>query len=207
MLKVNDLKINDGERAILTVPYLHLPARTSALIVGANVEGRSLLLRTIHGEYRQLEGNILIKDESIHSRKIKRKTILVQPEVHLLAKKTIRENLCIPMHKLTQRQIERAEQLGDILGLREYLDSPVIRLTYSQKIMVEIIRAVIQLPFAILIDDIDVYFDSRRYEKVLETLKVAMESGTAVLATAKCKLDGFDRYYRIDQGMVVEDES
>ncbi len=207
MLKINDLKIFADDRQILSVPELHLPSRTSGLLTGGNRSGRSLLLRAIHGEYRSIDGEILVKDESIRSRKVKRKTILIQPEIHLLEKKSVRDNLCIPLPKLTPRQNERVEQLSQIVGIDGLLDTPVGRLSYSEKIMFEMIRAVVQLPFAILIDDLDVFFDKEQYGKVMQMLRVAVDGGTAILATAKSKLDEFDRYFQIEQRILREESA
>ncbi len=205
MLKINDLKVFANDTEILSVPELHIPSRTCGLLAGGNSAGRSLLMRAIHGEYKKVDGNILIKDESIHSRKVKRKTILIQPEIHLLEKKSVRENLRIPLLKLTARQNERVKQLSEMVGLADRLDSPVCRLGYSEKIIIEMIRAVVQLPFAILIDDIDIYFDTERYQSVMKMLRIACDGGTAILATAKSRLDGFGRYYHIEQGILREE--
>ncbi len=207
MLKINDLKIFADDARILSVPELHIPSRTSGLLTGGNRSGRSLLLRAIHGEYRGIDGDIMIKDESIRSRKVKRKTILIQPEIHLLDRKSVRDNLRIPLPKLTARQSERVDQLSRIVGIEMLLDVPAGRLSYSEKIMVEMVRAVVQLPFAILIDDIDVYFDTEQYLKVMQMLRVAVDGGTAILATAKSKLDEFDRYFLIEQGILREEKA
>jgi len=70
--------------------------------------------------------------------------------------------------------------------------------------MLELIRAVIQLPYIILIDDIDSYFDEVKLKKAFEILDYATNNGSCVLITNRRKLDHIEHNFRIQKGKLVK---
>jgi len=67
----------------------------------------------------------------------------------------------------------------------------------------ELIRATVQLPYLILVDDMDNYFDAVKLKTATEILSYATKNGSSVLVTSKQKLEDFNAYYRIQNKKLV----
>jgi hypothetical protein len=70
--------------------------------------------------------------------------------------------------------------------------------------MVELIRAAIQLPYIILIDDLDMYFDDIKLNQMMGIFEYATNNGSCILATTKQRLDNFELNFRIQKGILVK---
>ena len=123
---------------------------------------------------------------------------------HLLLNESVWKNIIIPLPKVTARQKQKIMELCIISQLGDKIGSKVKALSFSSKKFIELIRAVIQLPQIILIDDLENYFDDKNLIKALEICNFALNSGTSLIATSKRKLDNFDTHYRIQNNKVVK---
>jgi len=173
-------------------------------IFGNNDTGRSLLLRSIHGDYFDYGGQIMIKDKSALFYKKKKKTILINNTSHLLVNESVWKNIIIPLPKITARQKQKIMELCVLAKLGDKIGLKVKTLSSSSKKFIELIRAVIQLPQIILVDDLENYFDDKNMITALEICNFALNSGTSVIATSKKKLDNFDVNYRIQDSKMVK---
>jgi len=197
MLKIENLTINLENRHLFTINELVVGNGEIVNIAGNNSTGKSLFLKAIHGDYSKYMGTISIKENTpIFSRK-KRDTLILEITPHLLDNESVWKNMVLPLTKITPRIRQKLNELGEIANLNDKISLKSKTLSYSEKKFVELIRAVIQLPKLILIDDLDNFFDELHLGKALKIIDYAKNSGTCVIVTSKNKLAGYDKNYRL----------
>jgi len=197
MLKIENLTINLESRHLFTINELVIGNGEMVNITGNNSTGKTLLLKAIHGEFSKYLGSISIKENTpIFSRK-KRDTLMLEITPHLLDNESLWKNMVLPLTKITPRIRQKLTELGEIANLNDKISSKSKTLSYSEKKFVELIRAVIQLPKLILIDDMDNFFDDIHLGKAHKIIEYAKNSGTCVIVTSKNRLDGYDKNYRL----------
>ena len=204
MLKIEGFSLSRDNKKFMLINEMLIGSGVKINIFGNNNTGRSLLLRSIHGDYYNFGGKILIKDKPLLFYKKKKKTILIDNTSHLLMDETVWKNIIIPLPKITARQKQKIVELCMLSQLGDKIGNKVKTLSYSSKKFIELIRAVIQLPQIILIDDLENYFDDKNITIALEICNFALNSGASLITTSKRKLNNFDSYYRIQDKKVVK---
>ena len=122
----------------------------------------------------------------------------------ILENETIWKNLILPFPQMSARTRQKIGQFCDRTGLNELLTTKADRNSSSTLKLVEIIRAVIQLPYIILIDDFDLYFDEHKRKQVCEILDHAASNGTCIIVTSKQKLTDFELNFHIHDNKLVK---
>ncbi len=204
MLKIEGFSLSRENEKFMLINEMLIGSGMRVNIFGNNDTGRSLLLRSIHGEYYNFGGQILIKDKPLLFYKKKKKTILIDNTSHLLMNESVWKNIIIPLPKVTARQKQKILELCMTSQLGDKIGNKVKTLSSSSKKFIELIRAVIQLPQIILVDDFENYFDDKNMITALEICNFALNSGASLIATSKRKLDNFDTHYRIQDNKVVK---
>ncbi len=204
MLRIDNLEIAINDEVLLKTDYFNLNAGEKAAIIGNNDSGKSLLLKAIHGDFSKFTGNIFIKEKSSIFYKKRKQTILVDSVNRILENEDLWKNLTLPLPGVSSRTTQKIKQFCEKAGLDMLLKSKAKTTSFSTQKMIEVIRAVIQLPYIILIDDIDMFFDSNKLNHVLDILDYATNNGSCVLVTAKQKMDNFDLNYRIQNHNLVK---
>jgi ABC-type nitrate/sulfonate/bicarbonate transport system ATPase subunit len=203
MLKIENFTLSfENERFMLIDDILFAGGKKINLFAD-NSSGKTLLLRSIHGDFTKFEGSILIKEKPPLFYKKRKKTILVENQVHLLMNESIWKNITLPLENISSRQKQKITDLCSLAGLSEKIGTKVNKLPFSSQKFVELIRAVIQLPYLILIDDMDNFFDGKNLLKALEISEYALNSGSSLLATSKNKMEHFDITCRVQDKRVV----
>ena len=204
MLKVEGFSLSRGNEKFMLINEMLIGSGTRVNIFGNNDTGKSLFLRSIHGDYQDFGGQILIKDKPALFYKKKKKTILIDNTSHLLIDESVWKNIILPLPKITARQKQKIMELCMTSQLGDKIGNKVRNLSFSSKKFIELIRAVIQLPQIILIDDLDNYFDDKNLVIALEICNFAINSGASLITTSNRKLDNFDTHYRIQDSKVVK---
>ena len=203
MLKIENFTLSfENERFMLIDDILFAGGKKINLFAD-NSSGKTLLLKSIHGDFTKFEGSILIKEKPPLFYKKRKKTILVENQVHLLMNESVWKNITLPLENISSRQKQKITDLCAINGLSEKIGTKVNKLSFSSQKFVELIRAVIQLPYLILIDDMDNFFDGKNLLKALEICEYALNSGSSLLATSKNKMEHFDITCRVQDKRVV----
>ena len=204
MLRIHDFDLfADGNR-LFSISDLHLEKGKTAIVFGNNDTGKSLFLKTVHGDYSDYKGDIYIKENPAIIYKKRKKTILIENTVHLLPEKTIWENIIIPLARISPKIKEAITDLTKDAGLGEIYGTKIKVLSFSSQKLVELIRAAIQTPYLILIDDFDNFFDEIKLIKAAEILDYALKKGSSVLAAAKTRPENFQIVYRIQNNEMVK---
>jgi ABC-type methionine transport system ATPase subunit len=203
MLKIENFTLSfENERFMLIDDILFTGGKRINLFAD-NSTGKTLLLRSIHGDFTKFEGSILIKEKPPLFYKKRKKTILIENHIHLLMNESVWKNITLPLENMSSRQKQKITDLCSIAELNEKIGTKVNKLPFSSQKFVELIRAVIQLPYLILIDDMDNFFDGKNLLKALEICEYALNSGSSLFATSKNKMEHFDITCRVQDKRVV----
>ena len=203
MLKIENFALCfENERFMLIDEVLFASGKKINLFAD-NSSGKTLLLKSIHGDFTKFEGSILIKEKPPLFYKKRKKTILVENHTHLLMNESVWKNIVLPLENISSRQKQKITDLCAIAGLNEKIGIKINCLPFSSQKFVELIRAVIQLPYLILTDDMDNFFDGKNLLKALEICEYALNSGSSLLATSKNKMEHFDITCRVQDKRVV----
>ncbi|OPX29735.1 MAG: hypothetical protein B1H06_00985 [Candidatus Cloacimonas sp. 4484_143] len=204
MLKIENFAVTLQERRFMIIDKMQVENGKKVLIFGDNEAGRTLLMKSIQGNFKHHTGTIHIKEKPLSYFKKRMSSILIENMPHLLPAESVWKNITLPLEKVTSRHKSRLLELLNMAGLQEFSNTKVSKLSFSNHKIIELIRASIQLPHLILIDDIDNFFDEKRLIQALQICDYATNTGTSLLATSKRKLDHFDQYYRIQDKKMVK---
>jgi len=166
-------------------------------LLGENGAGKSTLVKILYGIYFPDEGEILVEGSKavfynpIDS--IKKGIVMVSQIPQLIDRLSIRENLAIGLSILgfnklanTSRIDKLVREVGEKVGIRIDPGAKTWKLTYTQKQMVEIVRAFLLNAKMIMLDEALTYLpleERRRFYSVLEVFK--KNGGTSLVITHK----------------------
>jgi len=136
--------------------------------------------------------------------KKRKKTILLGNEMHLLPNETLWNNIILPFEKISKQQKIRIFEMLKTVELSPKIGIKVKHLSSSACKFIELIRAVVQKPYLILLDDMDHFFDSQNFLKALDLCQFAISGGTSIIATSKYRLENFDDYYQANDRKLVK---
>jgi molybdate transport system ATP-binding protein len=197
MLKIENFSINAQESNVFTIDKFLAENAKKVNIVGSNRTGKTIFFKAVHGEYFDFSGDIYIKEKPPVFYKKRKKTMLIENIPHLLPEDSVWKNITLPIIKVTSGQKEKIPELCQMAELGEIYGRRVKHLSHSSQKFVELIRAVIQLPYIILIDDADSFFDEINLLKMHRICNYAIDNGTTLLVSSKRKLENFDLYFRV----------
>lgn len=203
MLKIENFALCFKNERFMLIDEVLFASGKKINLFADNSSGKTLLLKSIHGDFTKFEGSILIKEKPPLFYKKRKKTILVENHTHLLMNESVWKNIVLPLENISSRQKQKITDLCTIVGLSEKIGTKVNKLPFSSQKFVELIRAVIQLPYLILIDDMDNFFDGKNLLKALDICEYALNSGSSLLATSKNKMEHFDITCRVQDKRVV----
>ena len=204
MLKIENFIINAQENKVFALEYLKIENSVKANIIGSNRSGKSIFFKAIHGDYHDFSGDIYIKEKPVIFYKKRKKTILIESVSHLLQEDSIWKNISLPIVKVTARQKEKIMELCGIAELGEIYGRKVKNISFSSQKFVELIRAVIQLPYIILIDDVDNFFDDVNMIQMHRICDYALQNGSTIIVSSKQRLENFHIAYRIQNKEIVK---
>ncbi len=202
MLKIEHFALSLEKERLMVIEEISLSSGKKVLFFGNNETGKTLFLKSIHGDFSKFEGNILIEEKPLSFYKKKKQSFLLENTTHLLPDETVWKNIILPLPKVSGHIKKKIIELCFVAGLHKKIQSKVKDLSYSSQKFIELIRAVIQLPSIILIDDVDHFFDGKNLLKAFDVCEFAINSGSSIVATSKTKLENFDMYYRIQDRKV-----
>lgn len=148
-------------------------------IVGKTASGKSTLLRLMNGFIEADEGNIYIDAELLDKKsrsRLVQETSMIFQSYNLLSNLSVIENVMLP-NKLRkedkQCSRERAYELLEFVGLREFADSSINTLSGGGKQRVAIARSLMTRPQIILCDEPTSALDDATTYGILKLLKEA----------------------------------
>ena len=186
-LEVRDLHLPIGGQEILKGVNVTVAADGIACILGSNGVGKTTLMRTIGGVYRNAQGSVRVAGVDITNRpphEIVRAGVSQAPEGrHIFGSMTVEENLRIgalsrPTGELRQN-IDRVCSLFPIL--RERLRQKGGSLSGGEQQMLCIGRALMAAPKLLMLDEPSLGLAPMVVRTIFALLEEIRRSGTAIL--------------------------
>lgn len=149
-------------------------------IIGMSGAGKSTLVRCMNFLEQPASGNVLIKGRALGGlkekelRKQREQIGMIFQHFNLLMQKSVLENVCFPMYiqgKKKKEAREKAEELLEIVGLKEKANAFPSQLSGGQKQRVAIARALATSPKILLCDEATSALDPQTTASILELLQ------------------------------------
>ena len=149
-------------------------------IIGMSGAGKSTLVRCMNFLEQPSEGRVLIDGKSLgyfsekELRKQRESIGMIFQHFNLLMQKSVLENVCFPLYiqgKKKQEARKRAEELLEIVGLKDKKKAYPSQLSGGQKQRVAIARALASNPKILLCDEATSALDPQTTSSILELLK------------------------------------
>ncbi len=149
-------------------------------IIGMSGAGKSTLVRCMNFLEQPSEGRVLIDGKSLGDfsekelRKQRESIGMIFQHFNLLMQKSVLENVCFPLYiqgKKKQEARKRAEELLEIVGLKDKKKAYPSQLSGGQKQRVAIARALASNPKILLCDEATSALDPQTTSSILELLK------------------------------------
>lgn len=193
MIEVSDLTYKYSTGKQLRFPDFQIRREEHCLLLGESGSGKTTMLHLLGGLLKSQQGTIRIGGTDITQLSetaldhFRGKSLgFIFQKNHLINSLTVKDNLILsPYLAGLQQNASRAENLLNILGLSENIDSKISQLSQGQLQRVAIARAVINNPSVILADEPTSALDDKNCERVINLLlSVAAEShSTLIVAT------------------------
>jgi ABC-type multidrug transport system ATPase subunit len=196
ILCYEDLTIKNRKEVMFTVENMTVKEGESALVVSANPDGKTTLLKTIYN----LSDNKSLKELSCHKlgsmkHKTEHNILYLGFYPQMFDNLSVYQNIIIPLNNLSLRLREKVMDYLHIFNLEFKSQEVVVNLSLSEKKIVELIRAALLLPKVLLIDDIDIYLSLVPADKMVSFLKDVLLKEGVIVATSRKRIKGFDNYY------------
>lgn len=192
MIEIQNLKKSYAGTTVLDGINLTVNDGEIVGIVGRSGAGKTTLLRCLNGIEPFDSGSITIEGEAVNAhrsnleqRKFKRSIGLVFQNFSLMKRRTVYENIALPMRlwKYDAREIDKTvRRLAKTVGLSEKLQCKPRELSGGQQQRVAIARALTLKPKTLLCDEATSALDPRTTDDILDLLRdINEESGIAVI--------------------------
>mgnify|MGYP006292813669 FL=1 len=206
MLFIRNLIIKANTKNLLKIPELNLEYPERILVFGRNSSGKSILLETLNSDYRNYEGKIefKVKKSLFQQKETKPKIKMINNNCQLDIHKPIFTNFTAKFGTIDKKKKNKINSILSFFNYSKPETTIISTLSNSQKKLIELIIVILSNPHIILFDDIDNYFDKLNLRRILNFIKTEVDNNFIFLATAKEKIDNFDRIYRIQNKEVVK---
>ena len=149
-------------------------------VIGKSGAGKSTLVRCINMLERPTGGSIFFEGKDMcrlsesELRAARRSMGMIFQQFNLLMQRTARQNVCFPLELIGMDKVQarkRAEELLDLVGLANRMDSYPSQLSGGQKQRVAIARALATRPKYLLCDEATSALDPNTTQSILRLLK------------------------------------
>ncbi|WP_231640685.1 amino acid ABC transporter ATP-binding protein [Nocardiopsis sp. NRRL B-16309] len=216
VLRVRDVRKEFRGTVVLDGLDLDVPEHGVVVLIGASGSGKSTLLRCANLLEPITDGSIHLDGEHITDPRadpdrVRRRIGMVFQSFNLFPHMSVLDNVTLAPRRVHRRDraeaTERARELLDRVGLLEKADEYPDRLSGGQQQRVAIVRALVNSPRLLLLDEVTSALDPELVGEVLDLVRGLRDEGmTMLLATHEM---GFARQVAdtvcfLDGGRVLE---
>jgi ABC-type branched-subunit amino acid transport system ATPase component len=211
ILTVENVSKKFDGRVALSSASLEVARGSITGVIGPNGSGKSTLFNIIAGSLAPDSGRVLIEGEDVTGsspadicRRGVGRTFQVS---RLFSEMTVTENLIAVAHGLDDRAAtNRAVELMDFLEITPIADKWGSELSYGQRKLVEIARALMLKPSIMLLDEPFAGINPRLQNRIVEHLKALCQKGLTVFFIdheMRIVLTECDLVYVLAEGCVI----
>lgn len=180
MISIKNVNKYYGKTKVLKNVNIEIDEGEIFGIIGHSGAGKSTLLRCINKLEDYQEGNIIVGDKEVKSlndnelRNLRKDLGMIFQHFSLLERKTVFENIALPLEcfKYSKKEInERVSNLLKLVDLLDKKDSKPRNLSGGQKQRVAIARALALNPKVLLCDEATSALDPNTTKSILSLLK------------------------------------
>lgn len=190
MIQLIHVSKSYDRRVALSDVTLEIDKGEFVLLMGASGAGKSTLLRLLIGEERPDEGQIFVQGKNVSRLKqsevpyLRRKIGTVFQDFRLLTKKSVFENVALPL--IVQRSSEadirrKVMEALRAVGVDHKKDQSPNSLSTGEQQRVCIARAIVNGPVVLLADEPTGNLDPERTAELIELFKLINARGTTVV--------------------------
>lgn len=213
-LRVTDLQVSYGPRAVLHGVSLEVASGECVSVIGANGVGKSTWLNAVAGLLPVTGGRVELEGRDVTRTstpwRVRNGLVLCPEGRHLFPGLTVRENLV--MGGVTQRlgKAETQSRIDEVVALfpvvRERSDQLAGTLSGGEQQMVAIGRAMMSRPSVLVLDEPTLGLSPLMVDTVMAAVREIADAGTAVLLAEQnlqASLAISERGYVLESGRVV----
>ncbi len=180
MININNLNKHYGNIKVLNDISIDIKKGEIFAIVGHSGAGKSTLMRCINGLEDYTDGSLIVNNKEIKTlkkdelRKFRKNIGMIFQHFSLIQRKTVFENIALPMQLWGYKKDEISKKVNDLLalvGLEEKINSYPSELSGGQKQRVAIARALTLDPEILLSDEATSALDPNTTTSILDLLK------------------------------------
>ncbi len=214
-IEFRGLEFSFGDKKVLQIGKLRVPAGSSLAIVGPTGSGKTTLVSLIPRIYDAAPGMVFIDGRPIRAFTLAslRKNIGFVPQETFLFSERVRENIALGVDSATDAEIhnsaDAANIAADIESFPEGYETMVgergITLSGGQKQRTAIARALIRNPKILILDDALSSVDTHTEDKILNHLRDVMRGRTTIFISHRVStVRNADRIAVLHGGRIVE---
>lgn len=196
--------------ALSDVTFRAGPGEFVAIVGPANA-GKSALMHCLSGDVLASSGSVEITGKNITRMRqrprarLLRKTVgSVFEDLALVPELSVRDNILHPAHKrISEKQFG---VITSVLNLGEILNLKPNELSYGQRQLVAVARAIVCEPKLIILDDPTSFLDQQQAQSVVNAIRLLVDHDerTVVMATGDlCAAAEADRVVFLESGSIV----
>ncbi len=208
-IEVKNISKSFGKKKILSNVSFEAVSGKCIGILGANGSGKSTLLSILAGVNSADEGSFLCDGEDLLKKhELRQMRVGYVPQgTPLVDELTARDNLLM---WYTKKEMERELEFGilSLLGIGEFLKTPVIKMSGGMKKRLSIGCAVSRHPPILLLDEPMAALDISCKKKIADYLKIFKKQGgiTVMVTHDLLEMELCDEYYIVKNGTLEKFE-
>lgn len=211
------LAYNEGEWILKDVSFRVKPGEKIAL-VGHTGSGKTSIVNLILGMYPYQKGRISLDGKELHQyalSDIRNNVGIVQQDVFIFSG-TMRENIALNNHNLTQAELEQVCQYVNadpfIRQLPQQYDEPVMErgatLSTGQRQLIAFARVLAYDPKIFILDEATSNIDTETEILIQDALQKVMQNRTSIIIAHRLStIQHVDRILVLHKGEIVEEGS
>ncbi|MBU1136512.1 MAG: ABC transporter ATP-binding protein [Nanoarchaeota archaeon] len=223
MLQISNLKKHfGGIKAVNNVSFEIQENKITALI-GPNGSGKTTVFNLISGILKADSGRIIFNKEEITNKKVNEISNLgvsrLFQQARLFNNLTVKENLLLAInnedtkfwknlinYKFTDEDYKKINKIAEVVGIESFMNKQAGDLSFGQKRLVEIARAIINPHKLLILDEPVAGVNPKLRKEILLLLKKLKEKGEAILLIEhdmNFTLNIADNVIVMDEGKVI----